>query len=83
MVNDYIQDKVSYKVKETIGIVKFDETKFLIDTDDKFLDFITLKNVVILIRYIMKDDGESYPRIFLEGAFVINKHTTKYLKKGQ
>ena len=33
-----------------------------------------------MVKY---NDGESYPRIFLEGAFVINKHTTKYLKKGQ
>ena len=82
MVNDYIQDKVSYKVKETIGIVKFDETKFLIDTDDKFLDFITLKNVAILITYIMKDDGKSYPHILFERAFIfiMNKHTTKHLK---
>ena len=32
MVNDYILDKVSGKIKETIGIGKFDDTKILIDT---------------------------------------------------
>ena len=68
MVNDCVVYKVLYKIKETTGIAKFDETKILIDTDDKLLNFITLKNVVILITYIIKDDGKFYPQIFLEGA---------------
>ena len=48
MVNDYILAKVLDKIKETVGIVKFDDTKFLIDTDDKMPEYITLKNIVIL-----------------------------------
>ena len=48
MVNDYIQDEVLDKIKETIAIVKFDDTKTLFDTDDKLPDYITLKNIVIL-----------------------------------
>ena len=32
MVNDYMLDKVSEKIKETIVIGKFDDTKILIDT---------------------------------------------------
>ena len=42
MVNDYMLDKVLDKIKETIGIVKFDDTKILIDTNDKLPDYITL-----------------------------------------
>ena len=66
MVNDYMLDKVLDKIKETIGIVKFDNTKILIDTDDKLQDYITLKNVVILITCIIKDDDKFYQQIFLE-----------------
>lgn len=36
-------NKVLNKIKETIGIAKFDNTKVLIDTDDKLPDYITLK----------------------------------------
>ena len=36
MVNDYMLDKVLDKIKETICIVKFDDTMILIDTDDNF-----------------------------------------------
>ena len=48
MANDYILYKVLDKIKETIGIVKFDDTKTLIDADDKLLDYITLNNVLAL-----------------------------------
>ena len=68
MVNDYMIHKVLDKIKETIGIAKFDDAKILLDTDDKLPDYITLKNVVILITYIIKDDGKFYPQIFLEEA---------------
>ena len=34
-------DKVLDKIQETIGLVKFDDTKILIDTDDKLTDYIT------------------------------------------
>ena len=35
MVNEYIQIKVLDKSKEVIGTKKIDDTKVLIDTDDK------------------------------------------------
>ena len=43
MLDDYKLDKVLDKVKETIGILKFDETKILIDTVNKLPDNIALK----------------------------------------
>ena len=68
MVNDYMLDKVLNKIKETTDIVKFDDTKILVDTDDKLTDYIALKNVLILITCIIKDDGQFYPQIFFEEA---------------
>ena len=47
MVDDYMVDKVLDKVKEIIGIRKFDDSKILIDTDDKLPDYITLKSCYI------------------------------------
>ena len=41
MVNDYMLDKVLDKIKEDICIVKIDDTKILIDTNDKLPDYIT------------------------------------------
>ena len=72
MVNDYMLDKVLGKFKETISIVKFDDTKILIDTDDKLPDYVTLKNV-ILITCIMKDNGKFYPQLFSEEALYDNE----------
>ena len=66
MVNDYVLDKVLDKIKETIGVAKIDDTKILIATDDKLSDYITLKNVVVLVTCIIKDDGKFYPKHFLE-----------------
>ena len=66
MVNDYMLDNIFDKIKETIGIVKFDDTKILIDWDEKLLNYVNLKNVVILITCIIKDDAKSYPQLFLE-----------------
>ena len=68
MVNEYMLDKVFDKIKVTIGIVKLDDTKIVIDTDDKLSNYITLKNVVILITCVIKDDAKFYPQIFLEEA---------------
>ena len=48
MIDDYMLDKVFEKIKK-IGIEKFGDTKILIDTDDKWPDNITLKNIVILM----------------------------------
>ena len=63
-VSDYMLDKVLDKIKETIGIVKLVDTNILFDMDEKLPDYITLKNVVILITCIIKDDGTFYPQIF-------------------
>ena len=53
MVDDYMLDKVLDKIKEIIAIEKFDNTKILIETDDKLPDDITFKNIVIVnyMRY--------------------------------
>ena len=58
---DYILDKVS-----TITIAKFDDTKILIDTDDKFLDDITFKNVVIIMTCTINYGNKFSPQLFLE-----------------
>ena len=68
MVNDYILDKVLDKIKETIDNVKFNDTKILIDRDEKFQDYINLENIVILITCIIKNDSKFYPQIILEEA---------------
>ena len=60
MVEDYILDKVSDKIKQTIGIEKVDDTKILIDIDDKLPDDITSRNVVILMTRV-KDVDKFYP----------------------
>ena len=39
--NGYILDKILVKFKETIGTVKFDDTKILIHADTKLPDYIT------------------------------------------
>ena len=54
MVNDYMLDKVLNKIKETIGIAKFDNAKILIDTDDKLPDYTTLINAAILAFIIIR-----------------------------
>ena len=54
----------------------FDYIKVLIDTDDKLPDDITLKNVVILITCVSKDDDEFYMQLLLEQA-LYNKQTWK------
>ena len=68
MVNDYMLDKVLDKIKETIDISKFDDAKILTYTDDKLPDYITLKNVGILITCIINGDCKIYLQIFLEEA---------------
>ena len=68
MVNEYMLDKVFDKIKETIGIVKVDDTKIVIVTDDNLPNHITLKNSVILITCAIKDNAKFYPQICLEEA---------------
>ena len=64
-------DKVLDKTKEIIDIKKFVDTKILIDTDDKLQDDIILKNALILIRGVIRDDYKFYPQLFLEGALLV------------
>ena len=42
MINDYVLEKELDKIKETIVILKFDDAKIVIDTDDKLPDYINL-----------------------------------------
>ena len=58
MANDYILKKVLDRIKEIIGIGKFDDIKILIDTGDKLPHDVTLKNVGILKTCVIKDDGK-------------------------
>ena len=60
MVDDYMLDKVLNKFKGLIGIEKFHDTKILIDSYDKLPDDITLKNVVILMTCVIKNDNKFY-----------------------
>ena len=62
MVDDYMLNR---------PLDKTDATKILVDTDDKLPDDITLKNAVILMTSVIKDDGKFYPQIFLEEALFV------------
>ena len=66
IVDDYIFNKVLDKIKKVISIEKFDNTKILVDTDDKLSVDFTSKNMVILITCIIKNDGKFYTQTFLE-----------------
>ena len=57
---------MSDKIKEIMGIGKFDDTKILVETDGKSPDDITFKNVTILFACVIKDLDEFYPQIFLK-----------------
>ena len=48
MADDNVLNKVLDKIEKIIGIEKFDNTKILIERNDKLLDDITVKDVVIL-----------------------------------
>ena len=68
MVDEYMLDRTLDNIKEIIDFEKFNDTKILIDTDDKLPDGITLKNVAILMTSAIKNDGKFYTQIFLEKA---------------
>ena len=53
-------------MEKIVGIEKFDDTKILIDIDNKLPDDITLKNVVVLMTCVIKEGNRFYPQIFLE-----------------
>ena len=63
-----MRDIVLDRIKKIIGIEKFDNTKILIEIDDKSPDDITLKNAVILMTFVVKDGNRFFPQLFLEEA---------------
>ena len=63
-----ILNKVLKKIKDIIGIEKFDDTNILIDTNDKLSDYITSKNFLIIMTSVVNDDGKFYLQLFLERA---------------
>ena len=67
VVDNYILNKVGYKIKEIIGIKKFDATKILIGTNNAVNDF---KNAVILIMWVIKDNDKSFPQLSSEEGLV-------------
>ena len=73
MVDDYMIDKILDKIKMVTVVGKFDDANIFIETDDKFSDGITLKNVVMLIIYVIKDGDKFYSQIFLEEVLVAQK----------
>ena len=70
VVDDYMLDEILDKFKQIIAIKKIDDTMIFIDTNDKFQDDISFKNVVILITCDIKDDGKFYLQIFFEEALL-------------
>ena len=70
IVDVYILDKVLDKIKEIKGI-ELDNTKIWIDTDAELIDHINFEDVVILMTYVKKDDGEFYLQIFSEEALYV------------
>ena len=68
MVDGYMLNKLLDKIKETIGIEKFYDTKILIDIDDILSDDITSENVTISTTRVIKDDNKLYPQLSLDHA---------------
>ena len=56
------------KTKKIIGIEEVNNTKTLPDVDDQLTNNIGLKEVVMFLTWIIKDDYKYYPQIFLEEA---------------
>ena len=51
--------------------MKLDETKILINTDNKLPDDITLKNILISIICIIRDVDKYYPQLILEETLYV------------
>ena len=64
MFDDYMLNKALEKIKETISFEKFDDAKIFINTDNKLPYYITLKNIVILMTCVIKDDGKFIHKYF-------------------
>ena len=54
IVDDYTLDKVLDKIKMIISIEEFNDTKILVETDDKLSDDVTLKIVALLITCVSR-----------------------------
>ena len=63
------------QIEELVGIKIFDDTKVLIDTNDKLPDDITLKDVVILMTCFIKDGDKFIQNYFQKKHCMINKHS--------
>ena len=81
---DYIVDEVLDKIKMMVFVEKLDDTKILIDTDDRLSDEVSLKNVVISISCVIKDTDKFYPQLFLSiNSIKIVKSWQEVLKDGE
>ena len=58
-----------------MGNGKLEDTKILIDTDDKLPDYITLRNVLIIMPSIIKDDGNFICNYFKRQHCMGNKQS--------
>ena len=76
MVDDYTLDKVLDKIKR-IRTEALEGVQILINVNDKFPDDITLKNDVILMTFVIKDDHKFYPQLFLKEALYDELNTTQ------
>ena len=68
MVEDYMLDKVLDKLKQIIGIKNLTVLKYFMDTNEELQDGITLKNILILITFVTKDDNKFYQQPILQKA---------------
>ena len=71
MIDNYLLDLALVNIEEVIDIEKLDDTKIFIETDDKLKDDVALKNVVILITWVIIDDSECWPQTFLEEVLYV------------
>lgn len=58
------------KIKKHNRHWKIDHTKILVDMDNNLSDDTTLKNIVMLITFIIKNADKFYSQIFLEETLV-------------
>ena len=77
MAHHCMLDRVLDRIIMLIDIEKFDNTEIFIDTDDKLSEDATLKNVVILMTCVIKDNGKIYSQLFLGEALFFNKTRDK------
>ena len=52
-------------------LFEYYDFKILIDADDKLPDGIVLKNMLIFMTCVIKDDGKFYQQIILEEALYV------------